>query len=141
MLIETGAAIVGGGLTGIGGAAITNYLELKKQELVHSHQEKILELKSKITPQQEQTSANDNVNTLNKNENNFINNLRSSVRPIITYALTIYAMIIVWKISTLINIDETNKQIILDIFRDCVSSILYAFVSCTVYWFGTRMKS
>lgn len=146
--------IVGGGVVGLVGTAITNFTEMRKQNQSNKHEietSKIeLEIIKKEVERGEKTQATIEEPTISPvqiagiqesfipSQNTVINFLRSSVRPVITYILLLYCLAIIWKMSGVI--DAADNKVVLEIFRDSVATLQFLVVTVVTWWFGTRIK-
>jgi len=146
--------IVGGGVVGLVGTAITNFTEMRKQNQLNKHEIETGKIELEIIKAEvekgEKVQATIEEPTISPvqiagiqesfipSQNVVINFLRSSVRPVITYILLLYCLAIVWKMSGVIN--AADSKVVLEIFRDSVATLQFLVVTCVTWWFGTRIK-
>ena len=155
MLGETAMVVGAGGITGLAGTALTNFLEMKKQEKSDKHELEMNKIELDIIRAESKSSSKGNaviteeslstlpltssISSFIPSENKVINFLRATVRPIVTYVLLAYCLFIIYRISGMI--DASNNKIILEIFQDCMNVLLYISSSTILWWFGSRMKT
>jgi len=156
MIGEAAGAIAAGGVTGLAGTAISNFMEMKKQEKADKHEEAVAKIELEIIKAESERAKTTGASVeepsispiqitgnlssaMLPSDNRFINFLRCSVRPVLTYVLLIYCLLIVWRLSGTV-VNANNSAMLLEIFHECVTVLLYITSSCTLFWFGTRTK-
>jgi len=163
-------AIASGGITGLLGAGINIFGEIKKQKMIFEHDENMEELKQDGMRLQmdiitEQTKAAINVSEMaaftesQKNDEAsyskgqelsagqkwlmvIVDFMRGMIRPSMTIYMTVLTTILYVQVMNLVGGLEgvIDKDMAMQLVQQVVLVILYITTTVILWWFGTRQK-
>jgi len=163
-------AIASGGITGLLGAGINIFGEIKKQKLVFSHEEQMESLRQDSMRLQQdlnkaEAEAAMNVSEMKaftesqKNDKaaytdpskmgavgrffmGFVDFMRGMIRPSMTIYMTVLTTLMYMEVMDLIGgLDGVlTKEVALQLANQIILVILYITTTVVLWWFGTRQK-
>lgn len=163
-----GGAASGGifGLLSAGVGAVAKHFQLKAErefkKAEWAHEERLFEKQMEFDKQrhnqeveivaqegswQNMSTALEHDTSLSRVSSEWVNNVKSLVRPILTLFLNVIQFVIFWQVWTAFVSGESNAVMSLlnapaspatDLLRYVVYSIVFAAQTCNLFWFGER---
>ena len=150
MILGILGSIISGGATGLLGTAIQRYADHKNKKLDFEHQKEMAQIQIAIADKEwagkVDVADSEAFKASLTSEpklygTKWLDNLRGSIRPLLTLYLCALTTVIYIKASKLLHADLIIPEMAYDVLVQIINTVLYLWTTVTLWWFGTRNKA